>query len=114
MERLFYIGPLVKAEPRVDFRRDFAWYNAQDLAPKLHKQVVESGIGLLIEILSMTPAIRHCLIDELGVFGLLGCGENEGRVGCRILWFVFGDRGELAGVTHNNLQRKMSVFAYAM
>jgi hypothetical protein len=114
MERLFHVGLLVKSEPRVDLRRDFAWYNAQDLVPKLHKQVVESGIGLLIEILSMTPAIRHCLIDELSVFGLLGCGENERRVGCRILWFVFGDRGEFAGVTQNNLQTKMSVFAYAM
>lgn len=43
-------------------------------------------------------AILNSSVHQLGIFGFLGGGKNEGRVGGRILWLVLGDgyvRGQL-------------------
>jgi len=39
----------------------------------------------------MRLAVSDGCIDELGIFGLLACGEDEGWVGSGILGLVFAD-----------------------
>jgi hypothetical protein len=52
-------------------------------------------------------AILDSAVDELGVLLLLGRGENQGRVGGRILGVVLGNGREVAGVADDSLQRGM-------
>jgi hypothetical protein len=44
-------------------------------------------------------------VDEFGVLGLLGRGEDQRRVGGGILWLVLGDRGEVTAVADDGLER---------
>jgi hypothetical protein len=39
----------------------------------------------------MLLAICNSVVNELGIFGLLGSGEDERRVGSGILGLVFSD-----------------------
>ncbi len=39
----------------------------------------------------MRLAVLNGNVDQLGIFSLLGCGENEGGVGGGILGLVFAD-----------------------
>lgn len=39
----------------------------------------------------MLLAVSDSVVNQLGVLGLLGSGENEGRVGGGILWLVLAD-----------------------
>jgi hypothetical protein len=43
-------------------------------------------------------AILDSSIDELGVFGLLRCGKDEGRIGGGILWLVLLDGYESVSI----------------
>jgi len=43
----------------------------------------------------MSLAVLNSNINQLGIFGLLGCGENEGGVGGGILGLVFADGCEI-------------------
>ena len=51
----------------------------------------------------MGLAVRNRLVDQLRVLGLLGGGEDEGRVGGGILRLVLVDGGEVAGVADDDL-----------
>ena len=59
----------------------------------------------------MLLAVGDSLVDELGVLGLLGSGEDEGRVGGGILRLVLANGGEVTGVADDGLwRREVSVF----
>ena len=92
-----------EGESRIDLGRDLSGNNLQDLAAELHKEVIQCGIDLIIEVLSVLPAILDSGIDELGVFGLLGRSEDQRWVGGGILRLVLGNGCKVAGVADNDL-----------
>lgn len=55
----------------------------------------------------MSLAVFDGDVDQLGIFGFLGGGEDERRVGGSILRLVFSDGSEVPGVTDNSLYKKL-------
>lgn len=102
---------LVEGEAGVDLSGDLAGDDLQDLSTELDKQVVEGDVDLLSDVLAVLLAVGDSLVDELGVLGLLGGGEDEGRVGGGILRLVLANGGEVTGVADDGLwRREVSVF----
>jgi hypothetical protein len=87
-------------EGSINFGGNLAGDNGQDLLAELDQEAVEGGINLLLNGGSVLLAVCHSHIHQLGVFGLLGGGEDEGRVGGGILWLVLanGWRGQVSVV----------------
>ena len=81
----------IKRESRIYFCGNLSWDNLQDLLSELNQETVQSSVDLVIEILAVLFAVCDGGVDEFGVFGLLGCGEDKGRIGGSVLWFVCGD-----------------------
>jgi hypothetical protein len=102
---------LVEGEAGVDLSGDLAGDNLQDLGTETDEQVVKGHVDLLGDILAVLLAVGDSLVDELGVLGLLGGGEDEGRVGGGILRLVLANGGEVTGVADDGLwRRELSVF----
>jgi len=102
---------LVEGEAGVDLGGDLARDDLQDLATELDEQVVEGDVDLLGGVLAVLLAVGDSLVDELGVLGLLGGGEDEGGVGGGILRLVLANGGEVTGVADDGLLRRtLSVF----
>ena len=102
---------LVEGEAGVDLSGDLAGDDLQDLSTELDKQVVEGDVDLLSDVLAVLLAVGDSLVDELGVLGLLGSGEDEGRVGGGILRLLLANGGEVTGVADDGLwRREVSVF----
>lgn len=94
---------LVEGETGVNLSGDLAGDDLQDLATELDEQVVEGDVDLLVDVLAVLLAVRDSLVDELGVLGLLGSGEDEGRVGGGILGLVLANGGEVTRVADDGL-----------
>lgn len=69
----------------------------------MDKEVVKSGIDLVLDAAALGLAVLDGSVDELGVLGLLGSGEDQGGVGGGILRVVLGDGGEVTRVADNGL-----------
>lgn len=97
MQGLVDTGLGVKGETGVDLSGDLAGDNLQDLLAELDQETVEGSIDLGVDVLARLLRLGVCdsLVDELGVLGLLGCGEDEGRVCGGILRLVLGDGGKV-------------------
>ena len=87
----------------VNFCRDLARDDLENLAAELAQQVVQSSVDLLIDILAMLLAVCDGIVNQLGVLGLLRCGEDEGGVGSGILGFVLVDGSEVTRVADDSL-----------
>jgi hypothetical protein len=94
---------LVEGEAGVDLSGDLAGDNLQDLGTEADEQVVKGHVDLLSDVLAVLLAVGDSLVDELGVLGLLGGGEDEGRVGGGILRLVLANGGEVTGVADDGL-----------
>jgi len=96
---------LVKGETGIDLGGDLAGDDLQDLATELDEEVVEGDVDLLVDLLAVLLAVGDSLVDELGVLGLLGGGEDEGGVGGSILRLVLANGGEVTRVADDGLWR---------
>jgi hypothetical protein len=94
---------LVEGEAGVDLSGDLAGDDLEDLAAELDKEVVEGGIDLLFGGLAVLHTVGDGIVDELGVLGLLGSGEDEGGVGGGILRLVLANGGKVTGVADDGL-----------
>ena len=103
MEGLVDRGLSVKRESGVDLGGDLAWYYLQDLLAELDEEVVQGRINLLIEVLSVVLAVGDSCVDEFGVLGLLGGGEDERWVSGGILRLVLVDGRKVTRVANDNL-----------
>lgn len=97
---------LVEGETGVDLSGDLAGDDLQDLAAELDEQVVKGDVNLLVELLAVLLAVGDSVVDELGVLGLLGGGEDEGGVGGGILRLVLANGGEVARVADDGLWKE--------
>ena len=96
MQRLGHAGLDIEAELGIDLSRDLARHDLEDLGAELDEQRVEGGVDLLVDALAVGLAVRDGIVDQLGVLGLLGRGEDERRVGRGVLRLVLCDAGEVA------------------
>jgi hypothetical protein len=91
VKRLVNGALLVEREASIDFCRNLSGNDLEDLLAKLNKEAVESSVNLIVHYLSVLLSVNNGSINKLAVFDLLRCGEDQGRVGCGILWLVFSD-----------------------
>lgn len=91
MQSLLNRSLSIERKPRINLSRHLSRHNLQDLLSKLDQKTVEGGIDLVIDVLAVFFAVGDGSVDEFGVFGFLGGGEDEGWVGGCVLWFVCGD-----------------------
>jgi hypothetical protein len=96
---------LVEGEASVDLSGDLAGDDLQDLATELDEEVVEGDVDLGGDVLALTVLHTVCdsIVNELGVLGLLGSGEDERRVGGGILGLVLANGGEVTRVADDGL-----------
>lgn len=91
MQGLVDGGLGVKGQAGVNLGGDAAGDDLQDLAAKLDQDGVEGGIDLLVEGAALLLADGNSLVNQLGVLGLLGRGQNQRGVGGGILGLVLGN-----------------------
>lgn len=104
MKGLVNGGLCVERETGVDLGGDLAGDLVQDLLAELHQEVVQSGIDLLLDVLTVALAVLDGIVDQLGVLGLLGGGEDERGVGGGILGLVLFDGREVTRVADDGLR----------
>lgn len=93
----------VEREASINLSGDLSGDDLEDLLAELNKQTVEGGIDLLVESLALSLTLGNSGIDEAGVLGLLGGGEDQGGVGGSILRLVLANGGEVTGVADDDL-----------
>lgn len=81
----------IERETGINLSRNLSRDDIQDLLSELDQETIEGGISLLVEVLAVSLAVLDSGVNQLGVFGLLGCGEDEGGVGGGILGLVFAN-----------------------
>ena len=86
----------VEREGGIDLSGDLAGNDLENLLAELDKEVVESGINLLLRGARALLGLSDSGIEESGVLGLLGGSENQGGVGGGILGLVLGHGSEVA------------------
>jgi hypothetical protein len=82
----------IERESGIDLSRNLSWNNLQDFLSELYQKSIKCSINLLVNVAPLVLSICDSGIDEFGIIWLLGCGENKGRVGGRVLGLVFADR----------------------
>ena len=75
----------------IDLSGDLAGDDLKDGLSELDQETVQSMLDLRVDVAALALAVGDGVIDQLGVLGLLGGGEDEGRVGGGILRLVLGD-----------------------
>ena len=92
MKGLVDRGLGVEGEGGVDFGGDLAGDDLEDLLAELNKEVVESGLDLLVDRTALLVLyVGNGGVQHSGVLGLLGGRENEGGVGGGILGLVLAN-----------------------
>ena len=81
----------VEGQLGVNLSGDLAGNDLEDLLSELNEETVESGLDLLVEGLAVLLAVGDGSVDESGVLGLLGSGEDQGGVGGGILGLVLAN-----------------------
>lgn len=91
MQRLVDRRLGVEGEAGVDLGGHAAGHDLEDLAAELDQQAVQGSVDLLVDGAAVLLAVGDGGIHQRGVLGLLGCREDQGRVGGGILGLVLGD-----------------------
>lgn len=105
MQGLVYGGLSVERKARINFCGDLAGDDLEDFLAKLHQEVVQCGVNLLLDVAAVLLAILDSRVNQLLVLGLLGRGEDERGVGGRILWLILVDGRKVTRVTDDSLQQ---------
>lgn len=81
----------VEGERGVDLSRNLAGDDLENLLAELDEEAVEGGVDLSVDVATLGLAVLNGGIDQLGILGLLGSGQDQGRVGGSILGLVLAD-----------------------
>ena len=81
----------VKGVAGVDLGGDLAGDDLEDLLAELDEEAVEGVLDLGVDVAALGLAVLDGHVHELGILGLLGGGEDQGRVRRGILGRVLGD-----------------------
>lgn len=81
----------VEGEAGVNLGGDLAGNDVEDLLAELNQETVESVVNLGVDVTTLLLSVLNGDVHELGILGLLGGGEDQGRVGGGILGLVLGN-----------------------
>ena len=81
----------VEGEAGVDLSGDLAGDDGENLLAELDEETVEGVVDLGVDVAALGLGVGDGDGHQLGVLGLLGRGENEGRVGGGILGLVLAN-----------------------
>lgn len=84
----------VKGELGVNLGGDTAGNDLENLLAKLDEEAVEGVVNLSVDVTALGLGVGDGIVNQLGVLGLLGSGEDERRVGGGILGLVLVDGWE--------------------
>lgn len=98
----------VEGEGGIDLSGDLAGDDLENLLAELDKEVVESGINLLLRGAGALLGLSDGGVEESAVLGLLGGSENQGGVGGGILGLVLGHGSEVACCCQKSLASLVS------
>lgn len=93
----------VEGETGVDLGGDLAGNDLENLLTELDEEVVKGAVNLVVDRATGGLAELDSSVDELGVLGLLGSGEDQGGVGGGILRLVLVNGSEVTRVANNDL-----------
>ena len=75
----------------VDLGGDLAGDDLEDLLAEFDQEAVEGVVNLRLDAATLLLAVRDSGVHELGVLGLLGGSQDQGRVGGGILRLVLAN-----------------------
>lgn len=81
----------VEGEAGVNLGRDLAGDDLEDLLAELDQETVQRSIDLIVDRAALLLGVGNGVVDELGVLGLLGGSQDQGRVGGSILRLVLAN-----------------------
>ena len=99
---------LVERVGSVHLSGDLARDDVQNLLAELDEEEVQSVLDLLVDVLALLLAVGNGIVHKFRVLGLLGCGEDQRRVGGGILRLVLANGGEVTAVTDDSLESSVS------
>jgi hypothetical protein len=110
-EGLLDTGFSVEGESGVDLGGDLAGDNLEDLLAELDKEGIENSIDLVVNALAIGVllAVSDSVVNELGIVGLLGGSQDQGRVGGSILGLVLVNGSKVTRVADDNLGRLLAM-----
>jgi hypothetical protein len=91
VERLVDRRLCAEGESGVDLGGDLAGDDLEDLGAELDQEVVEGRVDLLVDRAALLLGPGNGGVQERGILGLLGRGEDQGRVGGGVLGLVLAD-----------------------
>lgn len=103
----------VEGETGINLGGDLAGNNVKDLLAELHEKVVEGVVDLVVDGTASGLAELDGSVNELGVIGLLGSGEDQRGVGGSILRLVLVNGSEVTRVANNDLMDVSGVLGYS-
>lgn len=81
----------VKGQLGVNLSRDLAGDDLQDLLAELDEETVQGSVDLLVDSLALLLAVGNSRVNEGGILGLLGSGQDQGGVRGGVLGLVLAD-----------------------
>lgn len=111
-ESLLDTGLSVEGKSGVNLGGDLAGNDLEDLLAELDKEGVKDSIDLVIDALAIGVllAVGDSVVNELGVLGLLGGSQDQGRVGGSILRLVLVNGSKVTRVANDNLERLLAMY----
>lgn len=101
-------GLCAEGENGVDLGGDLAGNDLKNLLAELDEEVVQGRVNLLVEGAALRLGLGNGSVEQRSVLGLLGGGEDQGRVGGGILRLVFANGGEVTRVADDDLHKFQS------
>lgn len=95
----------IEREAGINLGGDLSGDDLEDLLAELDEKGVKGAVNLVVDGSAGGLAGLDSGINELGVVGLLGSSEDQGRVGSGILRLVLVNGSEVARVANNDLSR---------
>jgi len=104
-EGLLDTGLSVEGESGVNLGGDLARDNLENLLAELDEEGIKNSINLVVDALAVRVllAVGDGVVNELGIVGLLGGSQDQGRVGGSILRLVLVNGSKVTRVANDNL-----------
>jgi len=110
-EGLLDTGLSVEGESGVNLGGDLARDNLENLLAELDEEGIKNSINLVVDALAVRVllAVGDGVVNELGIVGLLGGSQDQGRVGGSILRLVLVNGSKVTRVANDNLGRLLAI-----
>ena len=95
------VASRIEAQARIDFGRDAARHDLQDLLAEVHREAIHERLGALRCRHAGAIGIRERRVDQRPVLRLLRRLQQQRRIGRRVLRPELAHRLDVAGIGHD-------------